>query len=651
VGQGTLADLNSTKEELAEQNRVLRERIAQLEGAGLGQVDPLVQALLENSPAYMNVVTTDGRFLATGRVNEAFGSVVGRSVFEFTEPSEHAVMREAFARVCATARPASYESVGYGENGEPGHTYVVRAVPVLDHGEVSALVLVPMDITERVNLERSLIESEQAMRLAVEAARMGLWRWDMLHDQITWDARTLEIFGVSAPPLNREQYTQLIHPDDRDLVQRMVETAQETGAYSAFEHRLVARPEAGERWLLAAGKVIKDASGRPALMLGGVLDITDQKRLTIQMQRAERVEALGQLTAGMAHNFNNLLAAILPNVELALLDAPANLRPQLSAALDASLQARELVKSLMSLAGRRGTHAREPSDPKEVVARLEAICKLTFPREIELSTSIDPLTGLVAMPASELEQVLLNLMLNARDAVLEGTGSERRIQVLVDRVGTNAAALQARIRVVDTGVGMSASVRAQVFEPFFTTKPPHRASGLGLADALSRVRQVDGRLECESSPGHGATFSLLLPEIPARAPNTRAPIAQAKAQCAVEAILLVDDEPLVRYVNARVLSSEGYEVLQAASAAEAREILRQQGLRVKLILLDQSMPAESGLEALPSLQKLCSAKVVLFTGLATAVPVGIAGLLEKPARPSELLQTVRQVLDASDRGA
>lgn len=643
--------MHPTTEELAAQNRLLRERIAQLESAGLGQVDPLARALLEHSPAYMNVVTPEGRFLATGRVNETFGSVVGRSVFEFTEPSQHAVLREAFAKACATARPVTYEAVGYGENGEPGHTYVTRVVPVLDNGQVSALVLVPMDITDRVRLERSLIESEQAMRLAVDASRMGLWRWDIQHDELTWDARTLEIFGVAAAPKSYETYIQLVHPDDRSLVERLVREARDAGVYPTFEHRLVGSRNAGERWLLAAGNVIKDAGGRPVMMLGGVLDITEQKRLTMQMERAERVEALGQLTAGIAHNFNNLLASILPNVELALLDAPANLRAQLSAALDASLQARDLVKNLMSLAGRRGSQTREPSNPKDVVARLDAICRVTFPREIDLVTQVDARAGLVAMPATDLEQVLLNLLLNARDAVLETAGSERKIQLLVDSVTTSAGARQTRFRVVDTGTGMTEAVRKQVFVPFFTTKPPHRGSGLGLANALSRVREASGELECESILGVGTTFTLLLPETEALPGRPRTPSPVMKRTGGAETILLVDDESTVRSVVARLLRSEHYTVLEASSAAEARETLRQHGPLVKLILLDQSMPAESGAEALPSLLALSNAKVVMFTGLAIDLPKGVTALLEKPARPAELLRLVREVLDANHSNA
>ena len=634
-----------TADELALENRVLRERVAQLEATAGGQVDPVMLALIAHAPAFLTVVTPEGRFVATGRVSEGFGSVVGRSIFEFSDPRYVEVVRDALARACATRQPVAYEGIGYGENGEPDHTYAVRVIPIVDNGEVRVLVIVPLDITERVRLERSLIESEQSMRLALDAARMGLWRWDIVRDEVTWDARSLEIFGVAAAPSTREQYMQLIHPDDRALIEPMLLEALRQGVYPTFEHRIAAGTDGESRWALSSGKVLRDASGKPTLMLGGVLDITEQKRLAERMQRAERVEALGQLTAGIAHNFNNLLAAILPNVEIALFDASDRSQQPLNAALDASLQARELVKSLMSLAGRRGAQPKGPSDPKQIAVRLDNICQLTFPKEIELLTSIDPTVGLVAMPASDLEQVLLNLLFNARDAVLEADAGRRRIQLRVDRVAENTELGNVRIRVIDTGVGMTDAVRQLIFVPFFTTKPAHRGSGLGLANALSRVREAAGTLECQSSPGSGTTFTLSLPET-APGPARESPRSvTARTEGGGETILVVDDEPLVRAVVARLLRGEGYTALEAGSATEAREVLRQHGSSVRLMLLDQSMPGESGLEAVSSLRALCAAPIVLFTGLGIEIPEGVAALLDKPARPVELLRTVRAILD------
>jgi PAS domain S-box-containing protein len=628
-----------TIDEVLEQNRILRERVEQLERDAHDHTDPLLQALLEHAPAFLNVITPEGRFLATGRTSEAFGSVVGRTVFEFTAPDQHALMRDAYARVCATKLPVVYESVGYGENGEPNHTYVVRAVPVVEDGAVDAIVLVPTDITERVRLERSLARSEESLRFAVAAARMGLWRWDMESDELHWDPRALEIFGVPTPPKTFDQYLALLHPDDRAFVKSTVGRAAELGVFAPFEHRLATRADGLERWVLGTGTVLRDPNGKPLTLMGGVLDITEQKRAAAQLQRAQRVEALGQLTAGLAHNFNNLLGAIIPNLELALEQASTDQSEPLIAAKDASLQARDLIKRLMSITRQRVGGSAQASDPREAVERAIAICRATFPRELQVTTSVDPDVGHVPMDASDLDQVLLNLLFNARDALERTTGRTRVIDVSLDRV---AGAKSARLRVRDNGEGMSPAVRARVFEPFFTTKPAHRGGGLGLADALIRVRAVDGDLECHSVQDEGTTFVLLLPEV---SPAAREPApAAAPAGSGGETILIVDDEADVRTAVARLLRRQGYRVLEANSADEARATLAADDAAIKLVLLDHSMPYESGPEAIPSLKLLSDAPIVLFTGGASELPAGAAALLGKPALAAELLKTVHDLI-------
>jgi two-component system cell cycle sensor histidine kinase/response regulator CckA len=636
----------TTLDEALEQNRVLRERLERLERAQPGVVDPLLQTIVAHAPAFMAAITPDGRLVATGRTSAAFGSVIGRSVFEFTEPAEHALMRRAYARVCETKQPLIYESTGQGENGEPNHTYVVRAVPVIEDDTVKTIVLIPTDITDRVRLERSLEHSEAKLRFAVAATRMGLWSWDIERDEVTWDERVLEIFGVSEPPADQLQYLALIHPDDRSLVRSALEQAIRTGVYAPFEHRLAQPMNGVERWVLGTGTVLKNSDGQATGLMGGALDITAQKGVAAQLQRAQRVEALGQLTAGLAHNFNNLLGAIIPNIELGLQHA-ASLDPApLAAALDASLQARDLVKKLTSLTRQRPTATARWSDPREVLERAVAICRATFPREIQLTLGLPPEPRCVGIDASDLDQVVLNLLFNARDALEPPTGRSRLIEIVLDDVSEPGHERQVRLRVRDNGAGMSEDVRARIFEPFFTTKPAHRGSGLGLADAVLRLQDAAGKLECHSVAGQGTTFTVLLPEAPAPtgkpAPGAAAPLASNG-----ETILIVDDEAGVRTAIGRLLTQKGYEVLEAESAEHARATLSARGAAVSLILLDQSMPNESGPEALPSLKRLTDAPIVLFTGGVGEVPPGIAGLLEKPALAADLLKMVHDLIQRS----
>jgi two-component system, cell cycle sensor histidine kinase and response regulator CckA len=632
-------------EELLEQNRLLRERVAALEGAATSGLDPALVALVANAPGFMNVITVDGRIVATGRTSEGFGSVIGRSMFEFIDERYHGAVREALKRVCDSQIATEYELVGYGENGEPGHTWFTRVIPIVDGGVVKAMVMVPTDITERVRLQRSLEESEHAMRVTLDATRMGLWRWDMVSDEIRWDARVRQIFGVTETPQTVQEYMRLIHADDHPLLERVIREAITLGSFPTFEHRVHVPEGTPDRFVLASGAVIKDAQGKPTAIIGGVLDITEQKRMTLQFERAERVQALGQLTAGIAHNFNNLLAAILPNLEIAKRESPEPVQRRLSIALDASLQARELVKSLLTFAGKRSPQATDPSLVKDVVGRIDSICRVTFPREIALVQHVADDVRAVAIPPSDLEQVLLNLLFNARDAVLDTTDRARRIEIRVDRMPEAVEPRRVRFRVIDNGVGMSAAVRGQIFEPFFTTKPPHRGSGLGLANALARVREAHGTLECESELGVGTTFTFLVAEAPLKATGPAHSLPPQAKTGAGELILVVDDEPLVRNVAAHVLKNEGYETVEAGSAQEARAVLDAQGDKVRLVLLDMSMPMESGVEALPTLRARCAAPIVFFTGWATDVPQGAAAVITKPARSHELCRVVRAVLD------
>ena len=642
--------MSATLEGLQEELRVLRARIAEMERQAA--LAPWLRAIAEQSPGFVVVVDREGRLQATGRASEGFGAVEGRTVYEFTDPGSHDTLRRALARVVETGEALWYEVTGYGEDGTPGHAFRVRAIPLGSPGRVEAIALLPTDITDLVKLERAIADSEQALRLAVGATRMGMWRWDVVENKVHWDERLLEIWGLPETPATYEAYREHIHPDDRERVARAITLALETGEYPTLEHRIISAADGAERHVLAVGTVVKDERGRPVRLMGGLLDITDRKRLEAQLSRASRVEVIGQLTAGIAHNFNNLLTVIIPSIEM-VIASPGESSVALPAALEAALQARDVVKHLLELARSRADDTAAVSTVGDAVARVLAMCRTTFPREIELSSSVDADVPSVAMSASELEQVLLNLLFNARDALehdqARAERGPRAVRVRVDRAQVERLPW-VRIRVSDNGVGMPPDVRARIFEPFFTTKPPHRGSGLGLAHVLLRVQQAGGRLDCTSAPGMGATFEILLPEAQ---PVGRAPVVESKAPASSSAtILLVDDEPLVRRTLRHQLERAGYAVVEARSAAEARAVLDgARGQEVALVILDQSMPGETGVEALPSLRARSRAPVVLYSGMVPDVQGSAATVLAKPARPAEVLAVIRRLLrEASPPG-
>lgn len=622
----------------------MRERVAQLEAAATRDEDPILRALVEHAPPFIAVVSPDGRHIATGRPSEAYGNVIGRSVYEFTDPASHETTRRALEQACKTREPVIYEVLANGEDGEPGHTYRVRAVPLSEGESVQALLLVPTDITDRVRLERSLIERTDALRLAVNASHMGFWRWEVADNRVEWDDRLLALFETTSAPVSYEEYLALIHPDDRDHVRGVVTEAWQTGVYRTFEHRIASRADGDDKWFLCVGTTRRGPNGEVVTLQGGVLDITEKKSLASHLWRSERAQTISQLSSGFAHNFNNLLAVIVPHLEMA---AEQQKGEAASAALDASLQARDLVRSMLALAGRRGGEETTPGATRELVYRVEAICRMTFSKEISLTTSVEPDVGAVTLPSIDLEQVLLNLLFNARDALEAWDGPERRIEVVVDRITEASGGRRVRFRVTDTGPGIPEEIRSRIFEPFFTTKTSQRRAGLGLASSLARVQAVSGRLEIESTKPSQTTFTLILPELSPQ--SSEAPSHSAGSDDNRETILIVDDEPLVRGVVRRLLESEGYCVHEVGSAAEARDVLREIGSSVDVIILDQSMPREAGLEALPSLVSLTDASVILFTGLVPDLATGAAAILEKPAMATDIFRVVREVLDRRGR--
>jgi len=625
--------------------RVLRERVAQLESAMSARTDPVLLSLLQNAASFLSVITPDGRIMATGRESEAFGSVVGRSVLEFTPPSSQEVLLNALAKVRETRQPVVYEAGGYGENGEPDHVYHVRAVPVVADGDLKAIVMVPTDITDRVRLERSLRESNDTLRMAMSATGMGFWRWDIPRDRVEWDQRLREIFGVERTPVDYGDYRKLIHPDDLPALEGAVRQALEQGVYPTIEHRIVRGNDGAERWLLAVATVKRDDAGKPVLLLGGGLDITDRKQLVRQMELAERVQAVGQLAAGIAHNFNNLLAVIIPTLSMAIDRPGADDGTSLKMGLTAALQARDLVKSMFALTAAPDPRARGSSDAGEVVKRTVAMARAAFPREIALSCQVDPAPAPVSMPASSLEQIVLNLLTNARDAIEEQPGGPAEVRVRVGyRKGAGGGRDLACISVSDTGAGMTEETRRRIFEPFFTTKARDRGTGLGLATVAARVRTAGGSVACDSERGRGTTFTVELPLRPISGIFSAPEVSPVPERMSGR-ILIVDDEDMVRGMLRRVFESAGLQVVEAASAATARVALERQ--TVDLVFLDHSMPAESGLAALPSLRARTQAPVVLFTGHAPAVPADIAALLRKPAPPDEILRTVHELLSRS----
>lgn len=375
----------------------------------------------------------------------------------------------------------------------------------------------------------------------------------------------------------------------------------------------------------------------------------------VQLQQAQKMEAVGQLTAGVAHNFNNMLQGVIGHLELALLDAGPAVQPAIEAALQSTHRAGEVVQQLMVFSREGRYQPRRSVDVAAVIHDTETICRRTFDRRIQLSVTRRS-TSATLGDALQLQQVMLNLCLNARDAVAEYSQSVPTISISCEEAHVDesrtpegvAPGPYLRIDVVDNGCGMDLGTQKRIFEPFFSTKPVNKGTGLGLSTAFGIVREHDGWIECESQPGAGARFSVYLP---AATPGRELPPTgrgQPDEGAGAGTILVVDDEDMVRETAEQMLEMRGFSVLTAADGEQAIEMVRRHGDGISVILLDLSMPGLSGEDVLQHVRRHTpDTRVIIFTGFPSDVEdfEGADDLVRKPFTLDGLISKVRDVLD------
>lgn len=500
------------------------------------------------------------------------------------------------------------------------------------------------DVTSRRKAEDELRAREEQLRLAVAAAGVGLWSWTTRSDLIQWGDTTCALFGLPAgmAPLTRQEYRAFIHPEDRERSDERVADGVASGRWE-HEYRIVRR-DGAVRWVLSTGSMLGDTA------VGALIDVTERREREEQLRQTQKLEAVGQLTAGIAHNFNNMLMGMLPNLELAARTAPAELQPLLRDAEQSAQRAAKLVRQLMTYAGRNVPTARRVESIGALVTRTVAFCQTTFDHRIVFETRFDD-SALARVDATQFEHALLNALINARDA-LANTDAPR-LTVAVDVVAAGARELgerpgdYVRVQVGDNGVGMDPATLGRIFEPFFTTKPVGKGTGLGLATTRAIVLEHGGFLACDSSPGRGATFSLYFPRESTATVAARPPEAPIAVR-GTETVLVVDDEAPIRRVVSQMLVSAGFKTRLAASGDEALALLGEPRVArdVRLVILDVSMPGVSGTELRRRIRELTpEVRVLYFSGYALDAPDGTDAVLDKPTTQAELLAKVREVLD------
>ena len=521
---------------------------------------------------------------------------------------------------------------------------------------------------DRSRADAALRRNEERLKLALDAAKMGTWEYEVATARVTWSNGVEPLFGVASGTFGGtfEAYTQLLPDDERGRIRAVIDAtiAGEAQDY-VIEHRVV-WPDGSEHFLEGRGRLYRDANGVPLQMAGTVADISERKRAELalrqseeQLRQSQKMEAIGRLAGGVAHDFNNLLTAIGGYSTLALLEfAPDDPRREyLEEIQRAGERGATLTKQLLA-AGRKQVLNPSLIDLNAVVDDLTSLLRRVIGEDVELEWTRNSAPAIVLADAGQIEQIIMNLAVNARDAMPRGgllTIASSSVRVLADdpRNRTGTTGNYVLLRVSDSGQGMDAETLARMFEPFFTTKDPGKGTGLGLSTVYGIIEQLSGFIDARSEPGNGAIFEVYLPQRERSPISAHPALVVPVASGGSETVLLVEDEPQVRELVLAVLQSRGYKVLCAEDAAEAIRLEEQHPARIHLLITDVVMPGMSGRELAEHLAALRPEMKVLFMSgytddavLRHGVVAPGSGFLQKPFALEDMLQRVRTLLDS-----
>ncbi len=656
-----LAETRSRLEELNRQQQEILQRQVEERTRSLEENRRFLSDLVENSATVIFAKDRLGRYELVNREWENATGVsrevaVGRTDAELFPPA----MAEAFARtdeeVFATSRAREEEvvlSTGAGQR-----TYLMNHFPVMDPGgQIRAVCAIGTDITERRRMEAALREGEAQLRRAQKVGQMGSWSVDLRTSVVRWSEETYRMFGVEpGSPMTRQSFLDRVEPRDVPSLNLAWEEALRGGAYEV-EHRILVGGEV--RWVRERAEVEFDERRVAVGAIGVVQDITERKDVEAQFLRSQRVECLGALASGIAHDLNNLLTPILFGA--------ANLRAGLTNTEDletlelidrCARRGADVIRHLLSFSrGRQGE--RVPIQPRHLLEEVSGIVEQTFPKLIRVKCTAPKDLHWVQGEATELHQVLMNLCVNARDAMPDGgelrlEAENRDVHPHGPESGTESvpAGPYVRLSVIDTGCGMDPETRLRIFEPFFTTKEAEGGTGLGLSTVRGIVRAHGGWVLVASEPGRGSRFDVYLPAISdgttvAGGGDPRAPLSGNGEQ-----VLVVDDEAPIRAVLSSLLQRFGYAVRTAANGQDAVTGLESSSVTVDLVLTDLEMPVMDGIGLIRWLHAhRPQIKILALTG--TAEPriseaemrsLGVERVIRKPCESRVLAAVVRETL-------
>ncbi len=621
--------------------------------------------LIENSPDAV-FLQSEGRFVYLNPAGlKLFGAsrpeeLLGTQVLDRIHPDFQAMECERMRMLMEENKPAAVAQETYLRLDNSPVSVEVLAIP-FSYFERPAAQVIVRDITERKQMISELQNVKQRLELAIDSGQLGIWDWDIENDRMVWNERMLELYGMKKDQLTGtgRDWRRHVHPDDLQRVIAAMDAALTGEGDYEVDFRTL-HPDGRTVEIKTDGIVIRNAEGRAVRMIGMNRDVTERKLLEEQLRQAQKMEAIGTLAGGVAHDFNNILTAIVGYAHL----LQTNMQPHdpmisdVQHILHCASRATQLTRSLLAFS-RKQPLTVQLIELNETVRHFEQLLKRLIGEDVDLriGTSRGPLT--VMADKSQLEQILMNLATNARDAMPQGgvliieTAREEISQDFVWSRGFGKPGAYARLTVTDNGVGMDDTVRRRVFDPFFTTKEVGKGTGLGLAIVYGIVKQHQGYIDVASTLCSGSSFHIYLPLVPAgiNHPENVSESAR-KLPRGSETVLVVEDNEEVRSIIQQSLERFGYAVITATDGDDALNVYQAHRARIEMVITDVVMPKKNGRELYEELRTVNPGIKMLFMSGYTADVITLKELTEtglpfivKPVDPTTLLLKVRELLE------
>jgi PAS domain S-box-containing protein len=627
----------------------------------------LLRTILDNLPDHIYARDRQSRHLLNNRANletlkvATDAETLGKTDFDFYPPEMARAYQADNERLFRTGQPLhNREELGLGLAGDR-RWYLTTKVPLRDSaGELIGLVGIGRDITEL----------KQAMEQIRAQARM----LDQAHDAIVmtdaenciqyWNAGAERVLGWKADEVRGRRIDELFGPTEAAVVAAAQQDATRKGEWQG---ELSLRNKSGQPIVLEThGTLLRDPDGRATGYLSISNDVTERRKFEAQLLRSQRMESIGTLASGIAHDLNNVLAPILMSIALLKIKTPGNedvhkMLDQLSSNVN---RGANLVQQVLAF-GRGVETERIPIQAKHIAREIEQIILDTFPKNIEFELNLDHELWTVTGDPTQLHQVLLNLCVNARDAMPFGGKLVLHLEnATLDEsyFGMNPGCAPGSyliISVADSGTGIPAAIRAKIFDPFFTTKEVGKGTGLGLSTTQAIVKSHGGFINLYSEEGKGTTFKIYLPAIPgAIEPETTGAKAPNLPEGNNELVLVVDDELPIRELSKHTLERFGYRVLLAANGTQAVALYALHREEISVVITDMTMPIMDGPATILALRSINpDVKVIASSGqgpetsagLAKAVGVGIEHFISKPYTAETILRSLRRIMGKSSR--